>query len=101
MVVEYEYADFTDVGRFKVATRITTFDSYEEARGYLETEAPENSRIVGNFPFGSPVPLEAMEGISLVYTSEAETVYTDSQAPDWETIAIQLPEVRIFEYSGE
>ena len=101
MVVEYEYTDFEDVGRLKAATKISTFGSYQEALNYLETEAPQNSRIVGNFPFRSPVPLEAMEGIRMVYASEGETAYTDSEPPDWQPIAIRLPEVRIFEYSGE
>jgi oligosaccharyl transferase (archaeosortase A-associated) len=98
MVIEYQYVDFEDAGEYKVLTKISTFNTYEEARDYLETTAPENSRIVGIFPFISPVSLEAMEGISMVYTSGGETVFTDSEPPDWETIAIRLPEVRIFEY---
>jgi oligosaccharyl transferase (archaeosortase A-associated) len=97
MVIEYEEA-----GSYKRITQVTTFTSYEEALEYLQTEGTENRRIVGLYPFISPIPLEKMEEYQLVYTSEAEVEYLDWKlVQEVSPVSFLLPEVKIFEYTGD
>ncbi len=100
LVIEYDYVTADDGNSYKVINKINSFDSYQEALDYLQTEASENSRIVGLFPFISPISLEAADGFQIVYTSEGVTSHNDTEPPDWEPIHILLPEVKIFEYTG-
>ena len=101
LVVEWDYVTAKDGNVYKVVSKMNSFDSYPEAQEYLQTEAGADSRIVGLFPFVSPVALEKTDGISPVYVSEGVDYHGDYDPPDWEPIRIVLPEVKIFEYSGD
>ena len=101
MVIEWDFITADDGSVYKVITRMNSFDSYQDALVHLQTEAGENSRIVGLYPFVSPIALDEMEDIRIVYTSEGVTSHTDSEPPGWESIRIILPEVKIFEYTGD
>jgi hypothetical protein len=83
-----------------LVTGITPFSSYEEALEYLQTEGTENRRIVGTYPFISPVPLEAMDDYRGVYTSEEKLYDYDIELNDEETIHGSVFDVKIFEYIG-
>jgi oligosaccharyl transferase (archaeosortase A-associated) len=100
-VIEWDLLTGDDGGVYRVINKINSFDSYQDALDYLQTEAGENSRIVGLYPFVSPVVLEEMDGIRAAYTSEGMTYHSDLQPPDWESIRIVLPEVKVFEYTGD
>jgi oligosaccharyl transferase (archaeosortase A-associated) len=97
VVIEYEEA-----GGYKRITRISTFSSYEEALDYLQTEGTENRRIVGLYPFISPIPLEKMEDYRLVHTSEQRVEHLDWKlVPEVSPVSFLLPDVKIFEYTGD
>jgi oligosaccharyl transferase (archaeosortase A-associated) len=99
LVIEYE--EICDGDRiYKLVTGITPFSSYEEALEYLQTEGTENRRIVGTYPFISPVPLEAMDDYRGVYTSEEKLYDYDIELNDEETIHGSVFDVKIFEYIG-
>ncbi len=76
----------------KQITDIKTFDTYKEAADYIASQDSPNLRIIGNSPFVSPVPLEALKDYKLVHSSAAGTVQHDVGV---------VPDVKIFEYSGE
>jgi len=102
VVIDFEEIRGDDGSIYKGITNITTFPSYEEALEFLETEGSENRRLVGLYPFISPIPLEAMEDYRLVYISEGQAGHFDwDLIPAVEPIQITLPEVMIFEYIGE
>ncbi len=94
--------DYEEVSGYKRITKITTFSSYEEALEYLQTEGAENRKIVGLYPFISPIPLEAMEDYQMVYMSEGEVEHFDwDLIPEVSPVQFVLPDVRIFEYIGD
>ena len=84
MVIAYEEITVPDVGPFKLITSYETFDSYQEAESFIESQEAGNYRIVGTDPFTSPVPLAALEHYQLIYSSD-DTVGS-------------VPEVKIFKY---
>jgi len=84
------YKDTTFLGKHtKEITSSQSFATYEEALEYLESHPVPNYRIVGDSPFVSPVPLEALKHYKLVHQSEPEVV-------EWEDEPISY--VKIFEY---
>ena len=74
---------------YKQITGAEQFDSYEEAEAYLSSQESANYEIVGNNPFVSPVPLEALEHYRLIHGSDSSI-----ELPEIGTI----PAVKIFEY---
>ena len=66
------------------------FDTYDEARTYIEDSEDPHTALVSSNPFASCVPLNAMDGYSLVFESESLV----------SMFGKRVPEVRIFEYSG-
>ena len=94
--------DYEKVNGYKRITKITTFSSYEEALENLQTEGSENRKIVGLYPFISPIPLEAMEDYQMVYMSGGEVEHFDwDLIPEVSPVQFLLPEVKIFEYIGD
>lgn len=101
VVIDYDEIRGDDGNIYKRITKIASFTSYEEAQEYLESEDVENRRLVGLYPFISPIPLEAMEDYRLVYTSEGQVAHYDLDLiPEVEPVRLLIPEVRIFEYLG-
>lgn len=89
-----QYREITDdKGKvYKMIVDQKTFTDYQEALTYVESEGPENHRIVGDNPFVSPVPLEALDDFELVYT--ADTGITQQGMG-------LIPGVKIFKYNGQ
>jgi len=92
MVISYQEKVSGEGTPYKEITGVQPFPSYEEAEAYVASQESTNYRIVGNYPFISPVPLEALEHYKLVYSSESTITL-----PDGGTI----PEVKIFEYAAD
>jgi asparagine N-glycosylation enzyme membrane subunit Stt3 len=92
MVITYQEKTDSQGNRYRQVTDIQEFPSYQEAVEYVESEGPANYRVVGTNQFISPVPLEAVPDYKLVYSSESGI-----SQPNAGTI----PEVKIFEYTGD
>ncbi len=92
MVVSYDEKVDREGNRHRLITDIEEFSSYQEALDYVESQESANHRIVGINPFTSPIPLEAVQNYSLVYSSESGVSHPD---------AGMIPEVKIFEYIGD
>lgn len=91
-VISYDEVELPDGGLVKVVTSVNNFASYEEAIDYVQKQKKENYRIVSENPFISPVPLEAVEGYSLIHSSD--------EVKEIPGIGNLIPEVKIFEYTG-
>jgi dolichyl-diphosphooligosaccharide--protein glycosyltransferase len=88
VVISYKETTVLRV-QFKEITSAQSFATYEEAQEYLESQIAPNYRIVGESPFISPVPLEALEHYQLVHRSDPEVI---------EGSGDPLSYVKIFEY---
>ena len=73
----------------KVLTSAEPFDSYEEAEAYLSGQESDNYRIVGDNPFVSSVPLEALKHYRLIHSSDSARVQPGGDL---------VPTIKIFEY---
>jgi oligosaccharyl transferase (archaeosortase A-associated) len=89
LVVQYEEKVFPEGDTYKEIINIQPFMNYDEALNFIAQRGSENYRIVGQSPFVSPVPLEALDNYTLIYSSD-ELVKVDSTE--------SVPEVKIFEY---
>jgi len=78
---------------YKEITRVEQFDSYQEAEAYLLSQESANlpRRIVSTNPFISPVPLEALKHYKLIHSSDGGVAQPGVG---------MVPEVKIFEYTG-
>jgi dolichyl-diphosphooligosaccharide--protein glycosyltransferase len=74
---------------YKEITSVQYFPSYKEAEAYISSQKSGNYKIVGNNPFISPVPLEALEHYKLVYSSDSSMTVPSVG---------KISEVKIFEY---
>ncbi|GAI59408.1 unnamed protein product [marine sediment metagenome] len=92
LVISYQEKAGDDGEVFKEVTSKKEFDSYEEAEAYLLSQESANYRIVSENPFASPVPLEALKHYKLVHSSDIGAMVPDTG---------KVPEVKIFEYTGE
>jgi hypothetical protein len=89
VVISYQEKVSRDGTPYKEITGVQSFPSYEEAEAYIASQESTNYRIVGNNPFVSPVPLEALEHYKLVYSSPSSVTQPGGGS---------IPEVKIFEY---
>lgn len=89
IVVSYEQKINKDGRYYKEITSAKSFPRYEEAEAYVSSQESGNYRIVGDNPFFSPVPLEALEHYKLVYSSKGTKVKPDGGP---------ISEVKIFEH---
>ena len=90
VVISYQERSDNAGGLIREITDAKLFSNYDEAEAYIANQKSGNYRIVGNNPFVSPVPLQALEHYKLVYSSK------DSKLkPDGKLIA----DVKIFEYT--
>ena len=89
MVVSLEVRTSSEGEPYKEITGVESFSSYEQAEAYVATQESGNYRIIGDDPFVSPVPLEALEDYQLVHSSDGFVV-----EPNIGRIAA----VKIFEY---
>ena len=78
--------------KYRQVTDAREFSSYEEAVAYVESQESGNYAVVGANPFVSPVPLEAVTDFELIYSSE--------QGLSFQSVGF-VPEVKIFEYTGQ
>ncbi|MFC1904605.1 oligosaccharyl transferase, archaeosortase A system-associated [Chloroflexota bacterium] len=90
LVISYEEKVDRPTGQaYKQITSDKAFPSYEMAIAYISSQKSGNYRIVGENPFASPVPLEALKHYKLVHSS-------DELAAQQEVGMV--PIVKIFEY---
>ena len=91
MVVSLELRTSSEGESYEEITGVEYFSSYEQAEAYVATQESGNYRIIGDDPFVSPVPLEALEDYQLVHSSDGFVV---------EPNIGRIAEVKIFEYTG-
>jgi oligosaccharyl transferase (archaeosortase A-associated) len=89
-VITWDNKQLDDGTPYKLLTDSSSFNSYQEAVDYLNGLEPGNHAIVGNNPFVSPVPLDAVPGFQLVHNSDEGTSHASVG---------MVPEVKIFEYT--
>jgi dolichyl-diphosphooligosaccharide--protein glycosyltransferase len=77
-----------DGTKYNLITDTKKFKTYEEAEAFLAGQKPGAYRIVGEDPFKSPVPLEALKNIKLLHESEEKVTAGPNTSP----------QVKIFEY---
>lgn len=68
-VISWEPRPGPDGSTIRVITGLKMLNSYEDAAAFVAAQATGNWRIVGKDPLVSPVPLEALAGYSLVFSS--------------------------------
>lgn len=90
IVISYAEKVGPDGEPYKEITNARSFPSYEEARAYVSSKQSGKYRIVGDCPFISPVPLEALEDYKLVYKSG--TLHSDPRVG-------AIPQVKVFEFT--
>jgi dolichyl-diphosphooligosaccharide--protein glycosyltransferase len=87
--------------RYKQVTETKEFSSYQEALDYVAKQGPSNHVIVGVNPFVSPIPLEALENFKLVFSSASLVTHKDLVLlPKLDVSVNMVPEIKIFEYTG-
>ncbi|MBI2848019.1 MAG: oligosaccharyl transferase, archaeosortase A system-associated [Chloroflexi bacterium] len=91
VVVSYEDRLSQKGETIKLVTGVQQFDTYEEAEVYLQSQESGKHRIVGLTPFSSPVPLEALQGYKLVYSSNQTMSLGQGES---------IPQLKVFEYAG-
>jgi hypothetical protein len=87
IVIAYKETDI-DGTRYKVVTDAKQYATYQEAQDYIASQKSGNFDIVGNNPFVSPIPLEAVTGYKLVHSSMYVITYAENA---------MVPEIKIFE----
>jgi oligosaccharyl transferase (archaeosortase A-associated) len=91
LVITYEEKTSLEGIRVRQIVDFKEFDNYQEAVDFIQSEGKSNNIIVGQNPFISPVPLEAVSDYRLVYSSD---VGLNSQDIG------DNSEVEIFQYTG-
>ncbi|MFW6126106.1 MAG: oligosaccharyl transferase, archaeosortase A system-associated [Chloroflexota bacterium] len=90
-LVRYSHTTVSHGRRFNEVADLRQFDSYEEARGYMDAHEGEGWRLASDDPLSSPVPLEPLKGYELVYESNTRVPLGPGDTP--------VPEVKVFKYS--
>ena len=88
-VISYQEKVSRDGKPYKEITSWESFPNYDAATVYVSSQKSGNYRIVGEGPFVSPVPLEALTNYKLIYSSDDEAMRTEVGL---------FPTVKIFEY---
>ncbi len=83
-VISYQEKVSRDGKPYKEITSWESFPNYDAATVHVSSQKSGNYRIVGEGPFVSPVPLEALTNYKLIYSSDDEVGL--------------FPTVKIFEY---
>ena len=89
-VISWENKTGTDGKPYKEITGLKTTKNYAAATAFLNSQEGVNWRIVGKDPNVSPVPLEALDQYNPAYSSSQKSKLGTAE----------IPEVKIFEYSG-
>ncbi|MBE9505695.1 MAG: hypothetical protein IMY84_02685, partial [Chloroflexi bacterium] len=89
-VVRYSESSEASESR-KEVLEVVYFPSYDEALSHLKESGDEHLRLVSADPLVSAVPLDELHHYSLVFESSTTTML----------VGHRVPEVRVFEYSGE
>ncbi len=76
---------------YNLITDTKQFNSYDEAVAFVAGQKPGTYMIVGEDPYNSPVPLEAIKDYKLVHASDQEVAAGQSG----------IPQVKIFEYQKQ
>ena len=92
LVISYQEEVSGEGIPYKEITGEEEFDSYEKAEAYLLSQESANCKIVGTDPLLSPVPLEALEHYRLIHSSGEGLTHPEVG---------MVPEVKIFEYTGD
>ena len=92
MVVSYEEkVDKKSGNTYRQIVDVDEFSSYKEAIDYINSNTSGKYDIVSRSPFVSPIPLEAIKDYKTIYSSEFTVSVSDNDS---------IPEVKIFEYTG-
>jgi dolichyl-diphosphooligosaccharide--protein glycosyltransferase len=87
-VVEITQVTANNGNQYNLISDTKKFSTYEEAEEFVAGQKAGTYRIMGEDPFKSPVPLEALKDYKLVHESE-QNVKAGSN---------ETPQVKIFEY---
>ncbi len=90
IVISYEDRVSPEGIPYKFIDSVEYFGNYQEAEAYRIAKESDKYRIVGVDPFVSPVPLEAVQGYKLVFSSLMSGRAQNS--------AVSVPRVKIFEF---
>lgn len=90
IVISYEDRVSLEGRPYKFIDSVEYFGNYQEAEAYRIAKESDKYRIVGVDPFVSPVPLEAVQGYKLVFSSLMSGRAQNS--------AVSVPRVKIFEF---
>jgi oligosaccharyl transferase (archaeosortase A-associated) len=91
VVLTYEDRADKSGQTYKLITEIKEMTDYQEALDYVASQTSGKYDVVGVTPFESPIPLEALDDFSLVHSSPEILKVTDNTT---------IPEIKVFEYSG-
>jgi dolichyl-diphosphooligosaccharide--protein glycosyltransferase len=87
-VIGFRQITAKDGNKYNLINDTKKFDTYGEAEAFLATQIPGTHLIVGEDPFKSPVPLEAVKDFKLIHESEQKV----TAGPN------NTPQVKVFEY---
>ncbi|MCX6006926.1 MAG: oligosaccharyl transferase, archaeosortase A system-associated [Chloroflexi bacterium] len=90
-VVGYDNVIASDNKQYKAINDIKKFTSTQEAEQFIASQKPKMYRIVGNDPYISPVPLDALKNYKLIYSSSQKK----QDGP------VTISYVKIFQYQSQ
>ena len=91
MVIHYETKRDSKGNIYQQILDGKSFNSYSQAVAYMNSQTSGSYKIVGTNPYISPIALDALTNYKLVYSSQA--VVSNSNGGS-------IPEVKVFEYTG-
>ena len=77
---------------YKAITDYQTFDTYQHAVDYVNSQQTGSFIIGSNDPFISPIQLDALTSYQLVYSSTGTVDISENRS---------VPEVKVFQYTGQ
>jgi dolichyl-diphosphooligosaccharide--protein glycosyltransferase len=90
-VIGFNQVTANDGNKYNLINDTKKFNTYGEAEEFVAGQTPGTYRIVGEDPFKSPVPLEALKNYKLVHGSEQNVTAGSNNTP----------QVKIFEYQKQ
>ena len=91
MVLTWKNQTVTGGATVRLVSNAEEFDSYQAALDYVNAHPDENVTIAGSSPFVNPIPITAVPGFDLVFTSTMN---------DAAAVNAGIAEVKVFHYSG-
>jgi len=95
VVISYEERNDQGSQPYKLLTGSRTFDSYDEAQAYIDSQSTGNYRIIGYYPFTTPIPLEPVDNYQPVYSSRYIYQFVEPSSQPGSGV---FPYIQIFQY---